>query len=241
MFHDSISFADAIDGDVDFPMSVSTEPMTLNCETAESVEVNVITDVTVVTPVHLRVSWLLYEVCITASLSLSLLYWLLIYDGQFTDTKFNNNCLISILLLVDVFITKVPVRLLHGIFPVLLCLVYFLFNFAYCRLGGDAVLFPVSHQRIYAVLQWDKPLFPTIAGVIITFLLFPSIHMFWFSMYQFRVYLWKRYGQDDSWCDCILYVNYFFSWQFYVSLYDSVIYFQIITSTSKNTLHTHTV
>lgn len=177
-------------------MSVSTEPITLNTESADQVEVRVITDVTIYTPCHLRLSWFLYEIALTNSMVLSLLYWILVYDGNFSNTKFNNNFLTTILLIIDCFITKYPIRLLHCIYPILFFFIYFIFNVIYCHI---ATVFPnMGYHYIYRVLDWSHPLFPATGVVVVIVMIYPISHLFWFGLYQFRLYLWRRYGQTGT-------------------------------------------
>ena len=186
-------FPGSISRDVDFPMSVSTEPITLNTDSAgECLQVNVITDVSIINPWYLRVTWCLYEISLGSCLVLTLFYWAVAYDGKFSDTKFNNNALNTIIFLLDIMLSKVPIRVLHGLYPLLFFVTYIIFNVLYCIYGQS---FPTSGRHIYPFLDWHRPLLPVTAIIVVGLVVFPSVQFVWYSLYQFRLYLWKRYGQ----------------------------------------------
>ena len=181
--------------DVDFPMSVSTEPITLNADAnGEVTQVNVITGVTIVTPWYIRMTWFLYDLALTNCGLLTLLYWPLVYNGRLTDTKLCNNALNTILLFSDVMVTRVPIRVLHVVYPALFFLLYVLFNVGYSFLGLQDI--DQSEARIYSVLDWRRPMLPSAGVCVIIVLLMPMIQFGWYLLYQLRLYLWRRYGQE---------------------------------------------
>ena len=173
-------------------MSVSTEPITLNADAnGEVTQVNVITGVTIINPWYIQVTWLLYNIALTGSALLTILYWPLVYDGNITDTKLCNNALNTVILILDIMISRIPVRVLHAVYGATFCFVYVIFNVLYCLYGRDQ-----SERPIYSVLDWrSKPMLPSAGVCVVLIVVVPMMQFGWYLLFQLRLYLWRRYGQ----------------------------------------------
>eukprot|EP01023_Acetabularia_acetabulum_P020575 TRINITY_DN2071_c0_g1_i7.p2 TRINITY_DN2071_c0_g1~~TRINITY_DN2071_c0_g1_i7.p2 ORF type:complete len:347 (-),score=23.48 TRINITY_DN2071_c0_g1_i7:1145-2185(-) len=104
-----------------------------------------------------KVFVILGAITFPCSLFLTIFYWTLLYDGQFSFNDFMYHGLYAIFLLVDLLLVRRPVITSHIIFTVLYSAVYLLFMWIY------AVL---TEEWIYGVLDWND-----FTGVILQMIL----------------------------------------------------------------------
>ena len=215
-----------MDRDVDFPMSISTEPIALQSEpdplesvdviiptTAETIQVTAITDVEMLTPWYLKLTWFQYETSLTMLSLSAIFYWL----GQFQDSsrtrtlfETNNNLILPLIMLVDLLISKTPIRLLHCCYVYITCILYACVSILYSRSGTH----DIAVEKIYrysdkivtdirwlnhcdAVLPfgpWSSHIQEAVVSIAVCVVMVPLIHFIWFLIYEGRLYAWRRYG-----------------------------------------------
>lgn len=119
----------------------------------------------------LKIQWILWTLSLVISVSLSCVYWPLVYTGK---DKFLNDALThagnAIVNFIDLFIVACPAKFGHFIYPLSFGLVYaFIFSLPYALLGG---LNRHGHVYIYNVIDWiGNPKSATIfAFAVLTFL-----------------------------------------------------------------------
>ncbi|XP_013422112.1 protein rolling stone isoform X2 [Lingula anatina] len=155
----------------------------------EDVTVRVITNVKVETPWYCKLSWVLYNMTFSATILVFLIYWPLLYDGHFMGTKFNNHAMTALVMLADVFVTKIPIRLLHMVYPLVFVTVYTIFNIIYSLSGG---LNAYGSPYIYKFLDWRKPLIPITVVACLGVVGIPVLQVTIFALYRLRLFLHKR-------------------------------------------------
>ncbi|XP_064609916.1 protein rolling stone-like [Liolophura sinensis] len=135
--------------------------------------------------------WILYNVSTTASLLVTIAFWIAIYHGEpIQFVNFNVHAINSVIVLLDLAITAHPVRLYHVYQPVLYVLVYGLFYIIYWAAGG---VDPHGNHYIYKVLDWGRN--PGSAAGLsfgLVCLAVPLIHLFVFGLYKLRLYIHQR-------------------------------------------------
>lgn len=145
------------------------------------------------TPKLIQVYWLLSTLSTVVSISLSCVYWPLIYNGR--DKGINDSLTHAgnaIVWFIDIFINAHPPRFGHFVYPLCFGVFYaYLFSLPYTLLGGtDRDL----KNFIYSVLDWrnNSGAAFTFATATVTFL--TIMHFVLTSLGCLRVYLhnWSR-------------------------------------------------
>ena len=129
------------------------------------------------------------------ALIVSLLYWLVIYDGGAVDGVNANTHLINgIVALIDIVFSGVPVRVLHFIYPTLFGATYVVFTGIYHASDGTNVQ---GDPFIYSVINYEENPGSSTGVVLAVVLLFvPLVHLLVFGLYSARFWLtyclWAR-------------------------------------------------
>ena len=146
----------------------------------------------VIVPWYLKLSWLFHTVAMGNSLVLTVCYWLFLNNGDFHDTNFHNNTVLTFLLLFDHMIIKHPTRIAHLIYCMTFYTVYIISVTIFCIKG-------VHHKSgcVYPVLNWNNPYFTTAGVTLIGCTFYPTAHTLNFLLYRLRIYIWQRYDQPD--------------------------------------------
>ena len=221
------SFTAAVDRDVDFPMSVSTEPIALNTESEEvdydviipttstsgdtTIQVTAITDVEMITPWYLKLTWMLYEMSLSMTALSSLFYWLAAVSDSpqnRSSIDVHNNILFPFLLVTDMLLSKTPVRLLHCAYVYITCVLYACTSVLYSRYGNKSVTLDKDYGTDVRLSNhcdvtlpfgpWTSHLQEAVVSIAVCLIVVPVIHLLWFVVYQSRVYAWRRYGYSGS-------------------------------------------
>jgi len=131
----------------------------------------------------IRFVWVMYSLSTVYEICLSLIYWPLVYDG--TTLKYHRVVLhgvfIPLLLFDGCILGKIPVRIKHVLFTVLVGLIYIIWTIIHSltdigvsvedRLDGDG-------DPLYNVLNWqDSPKTAAIVSFVAFFVLMPFF--FW--------------------------------------------------------------
>lgn len=139
----------------------------------------------------LKFYWLLATLSTVISITLSCVYWPLIYTGR--DKGVNDSLTHAgnaIVFLADIFINAHPPRYGHFVYPLAFGVVYaFLFSLPYTLLGGTDRDY---NNFIYSVLDWknNTKAALTFAAATIVFLTF--MHFFLTFLASTRVYLHRK-------------------------------------------------
>ena len=173
-------------------MSVSSEPITLNADSSDFIQIRVITDVTIDTPWQMRAAWYFQGITLNCFVVSAALYWITSKDGYTTATSLHNNGVLIVLLLIDVYVSKLPVRYLHVLHSSLLFSIYSIGSYSFYKLNHSDPYHP-----IYQLLDWRRPRVACTAAISIALVVIPLIHLFWFAIHKSRFHLWKKYGQPQ--------------------------------------------
>lgn len=142
-----------------------------------------------------KVQWACYYVGVHMAAVVAVLYWGLLYRGGPVDgINANTHLVNSLIALVDILISGVPVRLLHFIYPVIFSIAYATFTGIYFAAGGTN---PNGDPYIYGVIDYGSTPGPA-AGyiIVIVVVVIPLIHLLLFGVYSVRFWItyhiWKR-------------------------------------------------
>ena len=132
-------------------------------------------------PLSHRVLWVLANINSDTAALCTIVYWGFLYDGrEFDVDNVSGHILISLINILDVFISHRPWRCLHLYHVQLFCLVYVMSNLAYIEGGGTNL---ADKPYIYSILNWSHPAHCvlTILGVV---LVLPFIHFIFIILYK---------------------------------------------------------
>ena len=124
------------------------------------------------TPWYFKLSWLLFNINISIAPLVTVVYWSLLHD--FSDsagrdplgfgTNVNIHAINSVLMILDLFVSAYPVRIVHCVYAIAYGVVYVVFSLIYWAAGG---VNPYNGEpAIYPVLDWEN-----IPGLTVAFIL----------------------------------------------------------------------
>ena len=129
-----------------------------------------------------KIQWFLFLISTEAAVAVTILYWALLYDGGSVDGINANTHLVNgIFAVVDLWLSGVPVRLLHFIYISLFGAAYVIFSGIYHAAGTDP---------IYDVLDYRlHPTSASLIAVLVALLFLPFVHVLLYLMYVARFWI----------------------------------------------------
>ncbi|VDL61194.1 unnamed protein product [Hymenolepis diminuta] len=105
-----------------------------------------------------KVLWFFFNLAANTILTTSGVYWIGFWDRDyayfFKLTSKLKHSIPAVLVIVDMFINNVPIRLVHGVYPLILGILYGLFTYIYWISGSAGF---TGNGIIYPILNWNKP------------------------------------------------------------------------------------
>lgn len=139
----------------------------------------------------LKVYWLLSAISPPLCLSVTCLYWTLIYNEH--DTGLNNSLTHAgnaIVLIIDVCVNAHPPRYGLFIYPMIVGASYgFVFNCLYTILGGTN---ENSENFVYSILDWNKNAVSAFMMSSVATVLVSTLHLGFTFIAKVRIYLHKK-------------------------------------------------
>lgn len=97
----------------------------------------------------------------------------------------------SIVILLEMALSAIPVRLLHGLYPLIFGLIYVIFSAIYWAMDHENVLYP-------NVLDWNQPGMTVIVTLGLAIVIVPLLQLFLFGLYNLRLKIYKRIYASES-------------------------------------------
>ena len=135
------------------------------------------------------IQWLLFTLGVETALGITLLFWSLLYRPGHDDFYLSNNILVPHLVngvtaLMETWLTSIPIRLLHFIYPAAFGAGYILFTGIYFVANGTN---PNGSHYIYPVLDYGNNLgFAIGVDVIVLTVVLPLLHVLFFVQFMMR-------------------------------------------------------
>lgn len=142
----------------------------------------------------IRLSWIIENCTNVIALTITLVYWTVLYKGKTDDLlmNFHVHAYNSIYVVINLFLTHRPVRLKHFYHPLLFGIFYLLFGiFYYAARGTDEH----GNRYIYNIIDWGNP-GPTLMYVVGIFFVILIIHMFVYTLHWLRLKLHRCCSKD---------------------------------------------
>ncbi|CAH1778975.1 unnamed protein product [Owenia fusiformis] len=150
-------------------------------------------------PVPLKIQWIISNISYTIALATTIAYWGVIYDGGVLHPiSIMTHAINSVYVIADIIFGAQPIRVYHGIHPVLFGAIYAAFTVVYDVLGGTNAK---DKPYVYSVLDWSASWSDSlIYYVIIGLVLIPISHLILYAIYRARlcVYLYITSDDEDS-------------------------------------------
>ena len=153
-----------------------------------------------------RVEWLLFNLGVTISFLVSILYWCLLFPGKddvdssknetrtdvSTEIDVVMHTVNSIISLADVFLSGIPVRILHAIYPMISGLIYAVFTVIYWAADGTNSY--NGEPYIYPVIDYGgKPIVASLTVTMSVFVAVPLAHLLVYGCYRLREKVGRLY------------------------------------------------
>ena len=133
-----------------------------------------------------KIFWLFYIVSASAGLLVTAGYWTVLFeeDEPVDANNITKHALNSVFMVIDTFLSSIPVRLFHSVYPLLYIIVYLAFTVIYWQLGGTNIQ---GQPYIYSLLDYNN--FEASTGCIIAFFLLlvqPVLQLMLFGLVKLR-------------------------------------------------------
>ncbi|VDL93187.1 unnamed protein product [Schistocephalus solidus] len=120
-----------------------------------------------------KILWFFFNMSINTTLVTSVAYWVAFWDPEYVEfyrlSAKLKHTVPAILVLLDLGFSNIPVRLLHGIYPLCLGVIYALFTYIYwvsnyAGYTGNGVIYPA--------INWNRPEIAVLACLLAVCLCF---------------------------------------------------------------------
>ncbi|ESO91229.1 hypothetical protein LOTGIDRAFT_153660 [Lottia gigantea] len=128
-------------------------------------------------PWYLSVSWCLANMAYVCGVTTSILFYFL-PDQTYTFVNINIYTLNAIFIYVDLYLSAIPLRILHAIYPVSLGLAYGLLNVVYWAAN------PSTNIVYHNILNWNEPTKASLIFLGTVLLILPCIQLIFFGVYR---------------------------------------------------------
>ena len=137
---------------------------------------------------HHKLLWFLYVISATAGVWITAGYWtVLVEDDPIDANNITRHALNSVFMVIDIWLSAIPFRLFHSIYPFLYLVIYIAFTVIYWLLGGTNT---EGDPFIYEALNYND-FDPIFGGLLVVFLLvvLPILHLILFGITKLRDHL----------------------------------------------------
>ena len=132
--------------------------------------------------------WVLFEFVFNAYVIITLCYWFFIYPNHWIPLAIDLNIHLinTVILFIDLFICRFPVRLLHVVYCQTYGFIYCIFSVVYWAIDPE-------HNVIYpGLLDWNEPVRPIIVNLLLFFVVTPSVQIFMFALHQIKMFTYNK-------------------------------------------------
>lgn len=143
-----------------------------------------------------KVIWVLQTIGFTTAPVVTSIYWVVIYSGIDVDLdNVNKHIINSVYVFVDVFVTGIPVRLVHFLYSLAFGTVYIVFTLVYWAAGGRNVH---GDPFIYSILDYSNDPSTAVTWLLVVYVFLAAVHCATYALYRLRVLLVRRCRRDNS-------------------------------------------
>ncbi|XP_038056147.1 protein rolling stone-like [Patiria miniata] len=141
-----------------------------------------------------KIHWMFFNITINLNILVTFIYWGALYNPAFPFFyDFHVHTVTSIVSLLDLFLTPIPVRFLQFIYPISFDVAYLALTVIFWAAGGRTIS---STGAIYPFIDYTNS--PGLAaGVILgIFVAVIIMHGLIWALYKLRVWIWLKCGNE---------------------------------------------
>ena len=143
-----------------------------------------------------KIFWLLYIISANVGLLITAGYWTILLEDEPIDVNnITKHALNSVFMVMDTFLSSIPVRLFHSAYTLLYIIMYLAFTVVYWQLGGTN---NQGQPYIYKLLDYNN--FKASTGCLIAFFLLlvqPVLQLMLFGLVKLRDHLRPKHKAMD--------------------------------------------
>ena len=140
-----------------------------------------------------KIHWFLFNISNSWAIAVSILYWALLRTGALDGVNLTTHLLNAIVALIDVLVTRIPVRILHILYPLLGAGIYVVFTGIYFAANGTNVR---GDLYIYSVIDYgSNPGQSAGLALAVAFVYYPIMYLLVYGLFLLRegiVFLTKK-------------------------------------------------
>ena len=139
-----------------------------------------------------KLLWFIYVISATGAIWITVGYWTVLVGDDVVDANnITKHGLNSVFMVLDTFLSSIPVRFLHFLYVLLYFIIYIAFSVVYWLLDGTN---NQGKPYIYSALNYND-FSPTFGGLLVVFLLvvLPILHLILFGITKLRDHLHRKY------------------------------------------------
>lgn len=143
---------------------------------------------------HHKFLWFLYGISATAGVWITVGYWtILVGDDPIDANNITKHALNTVFMVIDTWLSAVPIRLFHSLYPFLYLVIYLIFTVIYWLLGGTN---RHGEPFIYEALNYND-FDPTLGSLLVVFIVvvLPILHLILFGVTKLRDHLYRKYKE----------------------------------------------
>lgn len=144
------------------------------------------------------IQWLLFTISSGLAVGITILYWAFIHTSEMDHWDIALHLLNGVAAFLEVWITRIPVRIYHATYIVTVSAFYVLFTAVYYGSGGTNGVNNASY--IYTPLDYESAPASAAVFAISTVLIFcPTVHLFIYANYLLRECMLRFVAKKCKW------------------------------------------
>lgn len=146
----------------------------------------------------IKIQWVLFNITSNGGIIVAILFWLVLYHpGKTSDfLGFNTHGVLAIIILTDMFISAMPVRLLHAWMGSVYATLFSIFCLLYWQAGGTNT----KHKPyIYPIMDFSKNSGTAVLCIfVLVFLTGPLLHTALYGLYCLRRTIYNKAARQKN-------------------------------------------
>ena len=131
-----------------------------------------------------KIQWFLFNISTPWAIAVTILYWALLRTGTIDGVNLTTHLVNGIVALIDVGVTRIPVRILHIFYSVTAAIIYLVFTGIYFAAGGTNTR---GDPYIYSVIDYgSNPSQSTGLALAVALIYYPIMFLIFYGLFLLR-------------------------------------------------------
>jgi len=137
-----------------------------------------------------KVVWILFEVSVGVAIIITVAYWSLL-EVRFSSFSINNHLINTVIMLLELFVNRIPIRILHFYNLFFFSIIYVVFSLILHATGFSSAIYPI--------LDWEQNWRLALGlALFIILLVSPVVHFTVYGLYVIRKILAFRLNKTSN-------------------------------------------